>query len=83
MKVFGAFSILGNYSGLFNVPFRSINFNFNKSFQLKKVNLLKQSCKKFKKFRSRSAHHNDLRKKIKIKFTGISELDLSFQFTMI
>ena len=51
MKVFGAFSILGNYSGLFNVPFRSINFNFNKSFQLKKVNLLKQSCKKFKKFK--------------------------------
>ena len=42
-----------------------------------------QSCIKFKKFRSRSAHHNDLREKIKIKFTGISELDLSFQFTMI
>ena len=35
------------------------------------------------KFRSISAHHNDLREKIKIKFTGISELDLSFQFTMI
>ena len=33
---------------------------------------------KFKKFRSRSrsTHHNDLRQKIK--FTGISELDLSF-----
>ena len=30
-----------------------------------------------------SPHHNDLRKKIKIKFTGISKLDLSFQFTMI
>ena len=44
---------------------------------------LSQSCIKFKKFRSRSAHHNDLREKIKIKFTGISELDLSFQFTMI
>ena len=42
-----------------------------------------QSCIKFKKFRSRSAHHNDLREKIKIKFTGISELDLSFQFTLI
>ena len=42
-----------------------------------------QSCIKFKKFRSRSVHHNDLREKIKIKFTGISELDLSFQLTMI
>ena len=46
------------------------------------INLI-QSCKNFKKFRSRSAHHNDLRQKIKIKFTSISELDLSFQFTMI
>ena len=45
--------------------------------------IIKQSCIKFKKFRSRSAHHNDLREKIKIKFTGISELDLSFQFTLI
>ena len=42
-----------------------------------------QSCIKFKKFRSRSVHHNDLREKIKIKFTGISDLDLSFQLTMI
>ena len=42
----------------------------------------KQSCIKFKKVRSRSVHHNDLREKIKIKFTGISDLDLSFQLTM-
>ena len=42
-----------------------------------------QSCIKFIKFRSRSVHHNDLREKIKIKFTGISDLDLSFQLTMI
>ena len=42
-----------------------------------------QSFIKFKKFRSRLAHHNYLREKNKIKFTGISELDLSFQLTMI
>ena len=34
-----------------------------------------QSCIKFKKFRSRSAHHNDLREEIKIKFTDTVKLD--------
>ena len=56
--------------------FSKLNFS-----DLPEINI--QSCIKFKKFRSRSAHHNDLREKIKIKFTGISELDLSFQFTLI
>ena len=42
-----------------------------------------QSCIKFKKFRSRSVHHNDLREKIKIKFTGITELDLDLFFKFI
>ena len=73
------------FSYLYSVYFRGTK----ESFSRKEINdplvrsRLNQSCIKFKKFRSRSAHHNDLREKVKIKFTGISELDLSFQITMI
>ena len=42
----------------------------------------RKSCIKFKKFRSSSAHRN-LREMVKLKFTGISKVDLSFQLTII
>ena len=69
---------------IYNLDFFSRFFAKFDIFLRKVGNMgVSQSCIKFKKFRSRSAHHNDLREKIKIKFTGISELDLSFQFTLI
>ena len=36
-----------------------------------------------RKLTLRGAHCNDLREKVKFQFTGLSELDLSFQPTMI
>ena len=40
------------------------------------------SCFKFKKFRSSTAHSNDLREKLKLKFIGHSKLELSSKLTV-
>ena len=42
-----------------------------------------QQIKTDLKFTDQIRYFDELEKKIKIKFTGISELDLSFQLTMI
>ena len=42
-----------------------------------------QQIKTYLKFTDQIRYFDELEKKIKIKFTGISDLDLSFQLTMI
>ena len=45
--------------------------------------MLSKQIKTDLKFTDQLRYFDELEKKIKIKFTGISELDLSFQITMI